>query len=93
MVTLIPYIGTVSVCLAVVAFVVGTITEPKADLQSHLGRAAGAGAVPSGLVLIYGATEPIILVQVPGLHIPILFGGLSLLYVSLKVALQKPNSN
>jgi hypothetical protein len=88
---LLPHIGTASVCLAALAFLLGAIVERGAQLQTHLQRAAAAGAVPSGLVLVYGAIDPSILSQVPGLNIPILFGGLSLLYVSLKAATQKSN--
>ncbi len=81
---LIPYLGSLSVGLTLVVFAVWAVIEPKGDLQAHLTRSAAAGAVPSGLVLIYGAFDPAILSQVPGLNVPIAFGGLSLLFVSLK---------
>jgi len=89
MTALIPHIGIASVCLAALAFLLGAIIERGAQLQTHLQRAVAAGALPSGLVLVYGAIDPTVLVQVPGLNIPILCGGLSLLYMSLKAATQK----
>jgi hypothetical protein len=84
MATLIPYIGSLSVGFAVIAFILAVMNESEENLPAHLGRASAAGAVPSAITLIYGAFDPAILSQVPGLNIPIAFGGLSLLYVSYK---------
>ena len=85
---LIPFLGTASVGLAVITFALATVYDAKADLNAHLGRAAAAGAIPSGLVLIYGALEPSVLTQIQGLNVPIAFGGLSLLYVSIRAMTQ-----
>ena len=84
MASLIPYAGTASVCLAVVAFVVSIGFEHKQGLHVHLNRAVAGGAVPSGLLLIYAGIEPSILSKVYGLNLYIAFGGLALLYVSAK---------
>ncbi len=87
---LIPYIGTASVACGVVAFFAGWILNPIGDLEAHLGRALAAAAFPSGLVLVYGATYPKVLGEVPGLEAPILAGGLSVLYLSIRATLRKP---
>jgi hypothetical protein len=80
-----------SVVLMLTAFVLGIVVDHrrKTDrgLIYHLGRAAAAAGIPSAVVLLFGAFRPSILCQVPGLELPIVFGGLSLLYVSLKATL------
>jgi hypothetical protein len=38
---------------------------------------------------MYGAFDPSILCQIPGLNVPIAFGGMSLFYISVKAALKK----
>jgi hypothetical protein len=91
MVALIPYLGTVSVCLAVLAFLLSVGFKRNEGLHVHLNRAAAGGAVPSALVLIYAGIEPAVLSKVSGLNVYITFGGLALLYVSAKVAFEKSN--
>jgi hypothetical protein len=90
------YADTASVCLALLAFLSGLILDGiyknHTSLQDHLGRAVGAGAVPSALVLICAGFDPTILIKVPGLNFPIAFGGMALLYVSFKAAVKKPDT-
>ncbi len=71
----------------IIGFVVDAIRKTKTELSEHLGRTVAAGGVPLALVLVYGAFDRTILVEVQGLSVPILLGGLSLLYVSFKAAL------
>jgi hypothetical protein len=63
--------------------------KTSTPLHEHLGRAAAAGAIPAALTLMYGAFDPSILCQIPGLNVPIAFGGMSLFYISVKAALKK----
>jgi hypothetical protein len=76
----------VSVVLMVVFFAIGVVKGPKQELIDHLLRAAAAGGIPSALVLLWDAADPSILCKVSGLELPVVFGGLSLLYVSVKHA-------
>ncbi len=82
--------GFASICLALVAFLIGLgldfFNKTSTPLHEHLGRAIAASGVPPAFVLICGSFKPDILIKVPGLEVPILFGGLSLLYVSFKAA-------
>lgn len=82
------YITKSSVCLAVLAFVGGIaidlIRKKGATLEHHLARVGAAGAIPTAVVLIYGAFEPSIITQLSGLNVPIAAAGLVLLYTSVK---------
>ena len=86
-------LNNVSVCLALVTFLVGlavdAIWKIRTPLQDHLGRAVAAGAVPSAIILIVAGFDVTILSKVPGLNVPIAFGGMSLLYVPFKAAIRK----
>jgi hypothetical protein len=84
-------IRVISVAMMLVIFLVSLIRDrrPNKDLKDMLIRAAAAAGVPSGLVLIWGAFDPSILVEVPGLHVPIAFGGLTLLFISVTTAMKK----
>jgi len=77
-----------SVAFTLVGFLLSLSRDPHALLQAHLGRAIAAGAIPSALVLIFGAFAPESLAKVRGLGVAIAFGGITLLYVSLTAALR-----
>jgi hypothetical protein len=79
----------ISVGLAIFAFLVSSVADSKKPLHEHLGRAAAAGAIPSALILMYAAFDLGVLSRVSGLNVPVAFGGMSLLWVSLRAAFQK----
>jgi hypothetical protein len=77
-----------SVGFTLIGFLHSLSREPHAALQTHLARAIAAGGIPTALVLILGAFAPESLARVKGLGVPIAFGGMALLYVSLIAALK-----
>ena len=89
-----PYVSAASVTMAIPAFLVAMCVDywrkTNAPLHEHLGRSAAAGGIPSAVILMYGAFDPSILSQIPGLNVPIAFGGMSLFYISIKAALKSP---
>lgn len=94
MAAVIPWLRGASICLALLAFLVSVVTawqrkDNDVPLQDHLSRATGAGAIPSALVLVWGSFDPTILAAVPGINVPIAFGGMALLWVSIKAATQR----
>ena len=83
-----------SVFLAVVVFGVSVWKDHSSgehrNLAVYLGRAAAAGSIPTGVVLIVGAVHPAILASFPGMNLQIALGGLSMLYVSYDVLFPPP---
>jgi hypothetical protein len=77
-----------SVSCTIAGFVISLAKEPHAPLQVHLVKSIAAGVIPSAVVLIVGAFNPESLTKVKGLEVPITFGGIALLYVSLIEALK-----
>ena len=81
--------------MAIIAFLIGMAIDysrkTNTPLHEHLGRAAAAGGIPSAVVLLYGAFDPTILSNIPGLNVPIAFGGMSLFYISVKAAIKMPS--
>jgi hypothetical protein len=86
------HISLLSVCFALAGFVFSVGADLwKGDaetLQKHLGRALAAAAIPAAFALICLAFDPASVAVVPGLEVPIAFGGMALLYVSFKEAVK-----
>ena len=86
------YVVIASVSLAVVTFLVGVIVaffrKTTEGLEDHLIKAMAAGAIPTALVLVYGAFNPAIIAQLSGLNVAIAAAGLALLYISVKTILK-----
>jgi hypothetical protein len=82
------YVVLSSVSLVVVTFVLGVVIslfrKSNATLEDHLIKAMAAGAIPTAIVLIYGALDPSIIAQLSGLNVAIAAAGLALLYISVK---------
>jgi hypothetical protein len=80
--------SVLSVCCILAGFLLSVsrdyLRQTDAPLQTHLGRAIAAGAIPSGLALICVAFDPASLTTVPGLELPITLGALALLYISCR---------
>jgi hypothetical protein len=83
-------VSPAAVGLVVVAFLASFALERERGLLKHLERGMAAGAFPYALVLIYGAIDPTILLQTSGINIPVVAGGLAILYVSIMGMTQKP---
>jgi hypothetical protein len=86
------YATFVSVGFAVLAFVGAVAVDMKrkvtGELESHMRKAAAAGAIPTAFLLIYGAFDPAIIAQLSGLNVPIAAAGLALLYISARTVLK-----
>ena len=87
--SLIAYSTGLSVALALIAFIVSAAIDRNKPLHDHLARSAAASAVPSAIVLICAAFDMSILSRVQGMNIPIAFGGMSLLWISIRAAFQR----
>ena len=81
-----------SVSLAVLTFAIGAAIEAYrkkgSGLEDHLIKAMAAGAIPTAVVLVYGAFNPAIIAQLSGLNVAIAAAGLALLYISIKTILK-----
>jgi hypothetical protein len=63
--------------------------KKSSPLHVYLVKAIAGGTVPPAILLIYAAAfDRTILVRVQGLEVPILLGGMSVLYLSLQQALK-----
>ena len=86
------YATFVSVGLAVITFMAAVAIDAKrksaGELESHMKKAAAAGAIPTAFLLIYGAFDPSIISQLSGLNVPIAAAGLALLYISVRTVLK-----
>lgn len=82
------YVTKTSVTLAVLSFIAGIVFDyvkkRSAGLEVHLARVGAAGALPTGIILVYGAFEPSVITQLSGLNVPIAAAGLALIYISVK---------
>ena len=85
--------GFYSVFCALAAFCMAVVRDRRmkksSPLHTYLVRAIAGGTVPPAILLMYAAAfDRTILARVPGLEVPILLGGVSLLYLSLQQALK-----
>src|SRR5271166_4166881 len=82
-----------SIICAVVAFLASIVVEhlirkTNGGAEVHFNRAASAITVPSGLLLLYCATNPAVFQYVPGLNFALALAALIFLYVVVKTTMK-----
>jgi hypothetical protein len=81
-----------SVGCAVVAFLASILIEhlrkTHGGVEVHFNRAASAITVPSGLLLLYCATDPPVFQYVPGLNFALALAALAFLFVVVKTTMR-----
>ena len=86
------YATYISVSFALVAFLFAVVMDLKnktsSGLESHLAKAGAAGAIPTALLLIYGAFDPSVIAHLTGLNVPLAAAGMALLYISARAILK-----
>jgi len=78
----------VSVAPAAIVFATSTIIDLRkkenVSLETHLARAGAAGALPTGLILLWGAVDAEIIPKFSGLNLPIAAAGLAMFWMCAK---------
>jgi hypothetical protein len=64
------------------------IRKTNGGAEVHFNRAASAITVPSGLLLLYCATNPAVFQYVPGLNFALALAALIFLYVVVKTTMK-----
>ncbi len=86
------YLLWTSIGCAVVAFIGSIIIEharkTHGGVEVHFNRAASAITVPSGLLLLYCATDPPVFQYIPGLNFALALAALAFLFVVVKTTMK-----
>jgi len=86
------YLLWTSISCAVLAFLASIIVEhtrkTHGGVEVHFNRAASAITVPSGILLLYCATDPPVFQYVPGLNFALALAALAFLFVAVKTAMK-----
>ncbi len=83
------HLGSIAILFAVTVFGLSAYQRRADGLYRHLIRAAGASALPYGLVLLfYAIVDPEAVGQIPGLQVPLAIGALALLYISVSAVVE-----
>jgi hypothetical protein len=86
------YLLWTSIGSAILAFVASIVVEhvrkTHGGVEVHFNRAASAITVPSGILLLYCATDPPVFQYIPGLNFALALAALAFLFVVVKTTMK-----